>query len=302
MGGMNAVTALIVAGFAVAVGLVLIVRGLSGDGQEQAAAPSKLDVWRRRLAEPKTVRRLAIAFGAAVLAGVFTGWPAAALLAGGVTWFAPALMGRDTSTKTEVARIEAVASWAELLRDTLSAAAGLEQSILASAAATPAPIREQVQALAGRLRAGASLQEALKAFAAELADPTADLIIAALLLASRQQARNLPEVLGSLAEATRAQAALRLRTAADRARTRTSVRMITGVVMAMAFGLIMLNRSFLSPYDTPTGQLVLLLVAALFGSALMWLNKMGAGKSPARFLTRLDDPHAASAASLRGRR
>ncbi|MFL6115206.1 MAG: type II secretion system F family protein [Catenulispora sp.] len=299
---MNAVTALIVAGFAVAVGLVLVVRGLSGGPEEQAAAPSALDALRKRLAEPKTVRRLGIVFGAAVLAGVFTGWPAAALLAGGVAWFAPALMGRDTSTKTEVARIEAIASWAELLRDTLSAAAGLEQSILASAAAAPAPIREQVQALAGRLRAGSSLEEALRAFAAELADPTADLIIAALLLASRQQARNLPEVLGSLAEATRAQVALRLRTAADRARTRTSVRMITCVVMAMAFGLIMLNRSFLSPYDTPTGQLVLLLVAALFGSALMWLNKMGAAKAPARFLTRLEDPNAASAASLRGRR
>ncbi|NUP46287.1 MAG: type II secretion system F family protein [Catenulispora sp.] len=277
-----------------------MVHGLFGGPDEQSAAPSALDAWRKRLSEPKMVHRLGITVGAAVLTGVFTGWPAAALLAGGVAWFAPSLMGRDTSTKTEVARIEAVASWAELLRDTLSAAAGLEQSILASAAATPAPIREQVQALAGRLRAGASLEEALKAFAAELADPTADLIIAALLLASRQQARNLPEVLGSLAEATRAQAALRLRTAADRARTRTSVRMITCVVMGMAFGLIMLNRSFLSPYDTPTGQLVLLLVAALFGSALMWLNKMGAAKAPARFLTRLDDQ--GTGASLRGRR
>ncbi|GAA2001408.1 type II secretion system F family protein [Catenulispora subtropica] len=300
MGSVNAVTALIVAGFAVAIGLVLIVRGLAGDGQEPTAAPSRLDAWREKLAEPKMVRRLGISFGAAVLAGVFTGWPAAALLAGGVAWFAPSLMGRDTSTKTEVARIEAIASWAELLRDTLSAAAGLEQSILASATAVPAPIREQVQSLAGRLRAGATMEESLKAFAAELADPTADLIIAALLLASRSQARNLPEVLGSLAEATRAQAALRLRTAADRARTRTSVRMITAVVMAMAFGLIMLNRSFLAPYDTPTGQLVLLLVASLFGSALMWLNKMGAGKAPARFLTRLDGP--AAAASRRGRR
>lgn len=294
---MNTAGMLIVAGLAVAVGLVLVVRGLSGGGAEERASSPVLDAWREKLSEPRTMRRLGIAFGAAVLAGVFTGWPAAALLAGGVAWFAPALMGRDTSTKDEVARTEAIATWAELLRDTLSAAAGLEQSILASADAAPAPIREPITAMAAMLRSGASLEEALKRFAAELADPTADLIISALILSSRQQARNLPEVLGSLAEATRAQAALRMRTAADRARTRTSVRVITATVMAMAFGLIVLNRSYLSPYDTPVGQLVLVGVAALFGSALMWLNKMGAGKAPTRFLTRLD-----AEAEGRGRR
>ncbi|MEY9861357.1 tight adherence protein B [Catenulispora sp. GAS73] len=296
---MTAIGILILAGLAVAVGLVLMVRGVTGSTDEPGSTSPVFDAWRARLSEPKTVRRALITFGAALLAGVFTGWPAAAVLAGGVVWFAPQLMGRDTSTKTEVARTEAIASWAELLRDTLSAAAGLEQSILASANAAPEPIREQVGAMAALLRAGGTLEDALRRFAADLADPTADLIIAALLLASRQQARNLPEVLGSLAEATRAQAGLRLRTAADRARTRTSVRMITGVVMAMAFGLIMLNRSYLAPYDTPVGQLVLMLVAALFGSALMWLSKMSVGKAPERFLTRLDGE--ASTASGRGR-
>ena len=109
---MNVVTALIVAGLAVAVGLVLIVRGLSGDGQEPTAVPSRLDAWRAQLTEPKMVRRLGIAFAAAVLAGVFTGWPAAALLAGGVAWFAPSLMGQDTSPNNAVARVEAIAPWA----------------------------------------------------------------------------------------------------------------------------------------------------------------------------------------------
>jgi len=113
VGGMNAISVLIVAGLAVAVGLVLIVRGLTGSADQPASTPPILEAWRARLSEPKTVRRLGIAFGAAVLAGVFTGWPAAALLAGGVVWFAPQLMGRDTSTKTEVARTEAIASFAE---------------------------------------------------------------------------------------------------------------------------------------------------------------------------------------------
>jgi tight adherence protein B len=223
-----------------------------------------------------------------VVAGLFTGWPVAALLAGAGSWFLPTLIGRDTTTKAQIARIESIATWAEMMRDTLSAAAGLEQAILATAQAAPDPIREEVSAMADAIHRGARLEDALKIFAQELMDPTADLIVAALILSSRQQARNLAGVLGELASATRAQAGLQMRTAADRARTRTSVRLIVGTVLAIAVGLILFNRTYLSPYNTPTGQLVLLMVAGMFGASLMWLSKIAKGKPPARFFTRLD--------------
>lgn len=282
------VIALVVAALAVAAGLLLMLRAADGATGEPGRGPTRLRVARSRLHDRVLWRRAGIALGAAIVAGLFTGWPVAAVLAGAGCWFLPALVGRDTTTTAQIARIEAIATWAEMMRDTLSAAAGLEQAVLATAQAAPAPIREEVAAMADAIGRGARLEDALKLFAQQLADPTADLIVAALILSSRQQARHLAEVLGELAAATRAQAGLRMRTAADRARTRTSVRLIVGTVLTIAAGLILFNRAYLSPYNTAAGQLVLLLVAGMFAFSMIWLAKIAKGKAPARFFTRLD--------------
>ena len=56
-------------------------------------------------------------------------------------WAAPSVLGRDQDAAGSVARIEAVAGWTEMLRDTTSAAAGLEQAIAATAPLAPEAIR-----------------------------------------------------------------------------------------------------------------------------------------------------------------
>jgi tight adherence protein B len=236
--------------------------------------------------------RLAVVVGAGVLAGVLTGWPVAVLLAAAGVWALPALLGPDRDAAARLARIEAVAGWAEQLRDTLTAAAGLEQAITVTAATAPAAIRPQVAALAGRLEAGQPLPAGLRDLAAGLADPIADLVVAALLLAAEHQARQLAALLGSLAEAAREQARMRLRVAAGRARTRTSARVVMVTTVALGCGLVVLNRGYshgyLAPYRHPTGQLVLLAVGGLFTVGFWWLQRMACLREPNRILTGLD--------------
>jgi hypothetical protein len=48
--------------------------------------------------------------------------------------------------------------------------------------------------------------------------------------------------------------------------------------------LIFLNRSYLSPFDTPLGQGVLAVIGLLFGGAFWWLARMGRPAPPERFL------------------
>ena len=179
--------------------------------------------------------------------------------------------------------IEAIAGWAEMLRDTMAGAAGLEQAIVATATVAPLPIRAEVVTLSVRLE-GERLAPALRAFADEVADPTCDLVVAALILAAEHQAQRLGELLGSLAQAARDQATMRLRVEAGRARTRTSVRVIVGATGGLALGLAVLNRGYLAPYDSAVGQLVLLLVGGVFAAAFMWLAKMTRPASVERFL------------------
>ena len=276
---MSALAALCGAG--VGLGLVLVIAGWRG-----------IDLPRptRRFDRPKMERanlRIGLAVGAGVVVGAATGWPVGAVLAALAGWRAPGLWGGARRHQAVVGRIEAVAGWAEMLRDTMAGSAGLEQAIIATAPLAPLPIRGEVATLAVRLE-GERLGPALRAFADDVADPTCDLVVAALVLAAEHQAQRLGELLGSLAAAARDQATMRLRVEAGRARTRTSVKVIVGATGALVAGLALFNRGYLAPYDTAVGQLVLVLVGAVFATAFVWLARMTRPVTVERFLARGD--------------
>jgi tight adherence protein B len=186
------------------------------------------------------------------------------------------------------------------LRDTLSAAAGLEQAIVATAAVAPIPIRPEVMTLAAALESE-RLVPALRAFGNDLADPTGDLVVAALVLAAGHEARRLTDLLGSLAGAARDQAAMQLRIEAGRARIRTSTNVVVGSTLFFAAGLIILNRSYLDPFGSALGQGVLAIIGLIFAGAFWWLDKMGRPLAPERFLAPLSNSELSAAGSREGR-
>jgi tight adherence protein B len=275
VGEVSALAALCGAG--VGLGLVLVIAGWRG--VDLPHPTRRLD--RRRV--ERVNLRLGLAVGAAVVVGAATGWPVGAVLAALAGWGAPGLLGGARRHQAAVGRIEAVAGWAEMLRDTMAGSAGLEQAIVATAALAPLPIRAEVATLAVRLE-GERLAPALRSFADDVADPTCDLVVAALVLAAEHQAQRLGELLGSLAAAARDQATMRLRIEAGRARTRTSVKVIVGATGALVLGLALFNRGYLAPYDTATGQLVLALVGAVFALSFVWLARMTRPAAVTRFL------------------
>ncbi|WP_197043468.1 type II secretion system F family protein [Saccharothrix sp. NRRL B-16314] len=235
--------------------------------------------------------RIALAVTAGVMAGLLTGWVVGAVLAVLAAWALPQVLGRDPEHARRVARIEAIATWTEMLRDTLSAAAGLEQAILATAPLAPTAIRGEVGELATGIENGDRLAPALRRLGERLDDPVGDLVIAALLLATEQQTRQLAELLGSLADAARGQASMRMRVEAGRARTRTSVRVIVGTTLTFAVAVVLLNRGYMGAYDSAAGQIVLLGIGALFAAGFAWLNRIARIAQPDRFLsTAYQDP------------
>jgi hypothetical protein len=168
-------------------------------------------------------KRLLKALAGAVFAGLLTRWPVAIIGGAVLGFFSSDLFGGRAQRSAETEQTQAIASWTEMLRDTMAAASGLEQAIVTTTPIAPAPIRPQVQALVAKLRRE-PLAPALAEFAEALANPTADLVVAALTLAANGEAQDLGELLGSLAGAARDGASMRLRIDASRARTRTSVR------------------------------------------------------------------------------
>jgi Flp pilus assembly protein TadB len=272
---MVAVTALLGAGFAA--GAIAVVAGLLGTGSPPQDRQRRLGLTRQQLV------RVAAAVACAALVAALTRWPVGAALAGIAAYTLPTALAGDRWHKQALARTEAVATWAEMLRDNLSAAAGLEQAIITTAPLAPEAIRPEVTDLAAALRLGTRLPVALAELRQRLDDPTGQLVARALLQASQRQSRQLAQLLSELATRARARANLRLRLAPGHARVRTNARIIVIFTLAMAAGLVVLNRPFLEPYDTVLGQLVLLLVGGVFAAGFLGITRLArTGLDPKR--------------------
>jgi len=269
-------------GITAGIGLWLVATAGSG----LIAAASRLVARRLAGLTPRArAVRISAAVAAGLLVGVATGWPAAGLLglAAALTLPDVLVVGRQVSEQT--ARIEAVAAWAEQLRDSLAGASGLLQAIAATGPRAPLAIRAEVGVLADALRRpDIPPGEALETFADALADPTADLVVAALDLALTRQGGQLGALLGELAATARDDAALRLRTVAGRARIRSSARIIIGTTVLLAAGLVAFSPAFAGPYGSPAGQLMLLVVGGVFALGTGWLARMSRIPVPARTL------------------
>lgn len=266
-------------GAAVVAGLLLVVTGIRG----RPPRPSRPSRAPRRPIDRLRVR-LALAAAAGLGVALLTRWPVGTVLAAGLGWWWPTLYGTKAAKRAAIARVEAVAAWTEMLRDTMAAAAGLEQAILSTVAVAPDQIRAEVAGLAARLEGRQPIGAALRGFADELADPSADRVVVSLILASEQRAQRLGELLGALAASTREEVAMRLRIETQRARTRTSSRLIVVFTLVLAGALVVLNRAYLEPFDSALGQLVLVVVGLAFGSAFWWLQRMAKLDTPERFL------------------
>jgi len=241
--------------------------------------------WGSRLARRRSPVHLAAAIAGAAVVALATRWLVAGLLAGLAVWALPGmLMGAERRRAQRLRQLEAIATWTESLVATLSGAAGLEQTITATAPTAPAPIRGPVTGLADVLRRGMRLPDALRAFATDLDDPLGDTVVAALLLASTEGAGKLAEPLGLLAAATREEVSARQRVEKSRAKAATDARMIIGTTLAMAVGLVVFNGGYLRPYDGVGGQIVLAVVGLLFAVGFRWLHTLFDQAEPERVL------------------
>lgn len=260
------------AGLGVGVGLLMVVLGLAGEGERDGV--SRRDSSSDPIPLPRVrLAQLAGSTVGGVVMFLLTGWVVGAGLCAVATAALPRAFSRRGNEVADVERMEAVAAWAEMLRDTMAAAAGLEEAIITTAAVAPQPIRRPVRRLASRLRRE-HLGPALRDLALELDDATADLVITALSMAESKPARDLGPLLGALASSARTEVSMRRRVHAGRARLRTAVRVVTATTLGFAGILILFNREFLAPYDDALGQAWLLVVGMLFAGAILALQRM----------------------------
>lgn len=257
---------------------IVALRGLPARPPGHSA--SRLEQKFRELAGPRGW--VALALGVAVL--IATGWVVAgigfALLALG--WGG---IGGAAEERRAMARLEGLAAWTESVRDTIAGAVGLEQAIPASLRAAAPTIQGPLARLVDRLHTRTPLPDALRRFADDLNDPSSDLIVAALIINARLRGPGLRDLLGALAGSVRDELEMRGKVNAQRRATRRSVQIVVAVSVILALALALFDRSYVSYYNGLVGQMVLLIVAALYAAAFIWLRTLAKFETPQRLLT-----------------
>jgi Flp pilus assembly protein TadB len=228
---------------------------------------------------------LGLAALAGVVVGLATGWPVAVPITAVAVFGLPRLF-RQTTGSVSIVKIEAIATWTEMLQSTLAASAGLSQAIMATAPLSPLPIRGAASRLSGRLSAGMPPNDALLQFADEIEDPCADRVVCALQLAVSSRAQRMGDLLAALAESTRDEVALRLRIETSRASVRSGVRTVLVFSVCFAVGLAALAHPYLSPFDSVEGQFVLVIVGAMYAAGLTLMVFLARPPRPIRLLGR----------------
>lgn len=234
------------------------------------------------------VARLAGAVTAAVVVLVVTRWVVAAVASAALVLTWRRLFGGARWERERLDRLEGLAIWTEALRDTVAAHAGLEHAIPVSAAHAPRPLRTPLARLVGQLRAHVPLETALRGLAADLDDPGADVVIAALILNVNRRGDRLADVLGGLSASAREELDLHRRVAAGRAGLRRAVQLIALITLTCGGGLVVFGRTYLAPYDTLAGQTALTIVIATFAGGFAWMSRLTNSPRRPGFLNRRD--------------
>ncbi|WP_432482132.1 type II secretion system F family protein [Kineococcus esterisolvens] len=233
---------------------------------------------------PHVSRRVLLGAGAGVLTLVLTRWLVAAAGIGLLVVCWDRLFGAGAEADRGVARLEALATWTESLRDTIAGAIGLEQAIPATAGTSAPVLRPSLNLLVDRLRVREPLAEALVRFAGDVDDPSADVVCAALVLNARLRGPGLRDVLTALAASTREELDVRRRIEAGRRSIRRSVQIVLLIVLGVMGSLAVFNRPYVAPYSTVTGQFALLVVGAVLLVSLLWLRRLAHVETHERFL------------------
>jgi len=269
-----------VAGLLATAGILVGLVGVVGTTRppRPPSAVARLRQWWTGTARDPTARRLRqTGLIAAALAGAVTwlasAWPIAGIIVAlaipGVPW----LFASGAAERHAIARLQAVEAWTRRLADIVASGIGLQAAIVATAATAPALIADQVRDLAARLQAGTRAEASLRTFADDLGDYTADQVVAPLILHAADRGEGLATVLTDVARSMAAEIEMRSTVNAKRAGPRFAVRFLTGMTVAL-IGYAALNPTYLRPYSTPLGQLILALLAGFYVALMIWVRTL----------------------------
>ncbi len=268
----------ILIGLLLGIGLFLCL--LSGPSQQRVKTRPRLDAWLAEAQLP-ALRPVHLALGstgAALIAGALvltlsSTWSVAAIF----TAFGAVGPGSCLHRRVQRNRRERRDLWPYVIDDLASgirAGLSLPEAVAAVAERGPLPMRPAFATFAADYRASGSFAASIDRLAQQLADPVADRVVEALLLAREVGGTDVGRLLRSLGQALRDDARARGEIEARQSWTVNGARL--AVCAPWAVLLLLASRSNgIRVYDRPAGLLVLAIGGGLSGLAYVLMQRIG---------------------------
>lgn len=267
--------ALVIAGLGAAIVSLLVPAPQNRAARPRKGTGARMQGWYQGLSRRERLILLAgIVSGLVVF--MITGWapfivifPAAAVLL-------PSLF-TATAEKRAMQRLEDMEAWTRSLGGLVTSGATLETALKNSQRNAGETIRPAVGNLVARLEGGWSTKLALRSLAKDFNDPTGDLIVLNLLLASQQRGGGLIGALEEVAGTVQEEVRIRRQISADRAKTRQNIKVVVVATILMLLA-IPLVPALSEGYSTATGQVLYLVWVAVICLILwrMYMNSQPA--------------------------
>lgn len=271
-------------------GIFLAIAGFQPAGDGDRAKPASPLVERYRRIRAGMTRATAVRLVAGLVAGVVlfatSGWVIALVAAPAAAVFLPVLLG-TTKAKAGIERLEALQVWTRGFGGLIEGAGSVEQALRASRHNTPPLLAAEIDRMNARLSSGWRTADALQAFADELDDSTADIVIGHIKINVEQRGAGLGRVLQEVSDTIRDEIKTRRQIEADRSSVRTSQRIITLMLLGLVVGIAIIvpfTGGAFEYYQSPLGQIIITVLLAGYGATLWWQHRITTPQRLARLL------------------
>lgn len=229
----------------------------------------------RRIAQmPRRTRiRALVALLVGVVVAVLTGFVLAVIVLPAAAIGLPFLLSPALGGSTPE-RLQALEEWTRGLSGRLTIGMGLDSALKRSLSTAPEAIRPEVTRLVNRLWSDWTVDRALRVFADEIDDEVGDFIALNLVLAATNSGgAGLADTLDGIAESVAATVRARRQVAADQQKPRTTASVVTIISIAV-LAYMFLAGSYIQPYTTALGQVILLVLGSAYVGILLWMRSM----------------------------
>jgi len=227
---------------------------------------------------PRDFALFSLGSGAASALGaqLFLGWPFVSALAFLAGLAAPVAYFVRRHDQRRAAVQEALADAVAQLRDAIRSGLAVQEAFAGLAHNGPEALRPEFSRLVADARVH-GFAAALAGMKDRLADPLFDVVCASLALNDELGGRNVGQLLGQLADATRGQLRVQEELRAQQARNVLSARIVAAIPLVLLAAIRTLNPRYVAVFDTVAGQVVLAGCAAsvaLGYAAMLWTTRL----------------------------